>query len=52
MLAKKYDGMTAVDAWKTEDLDPEKLTDFVHQCTTMIRQASEVDVSNALAPVA
>jgi len=52
IVVKKYSGMTAKDAWQTEQLDPTKLQDFVHECTTIIRQASEVDVSKALAPVA
>ena len=52
MIVKKFDGMTAKDAWKTANLDPEKLKDFVHECTTIIRQASQVDASKALAPVA
>ena len=52
LLVKKFDGMSAEDAWKTQDLDPAQLKDFVHECTTIIRQASQVDASKALAPVA
>ena len=52
ILIKKYDGMDAAEAWKTADIDPANMKDWVHECTTMIHQATQIDVSKELASVA
>jgi hypothetical protein len=52
ILIKKYAGTDAAEVWKAAGIDPANMKDWVHECTTMIRQATEVDVSKQLASIA
>lgn len=52
ILVKKYNGQTAKEVWESANIDPSNMKNWVHECTTLIRQATEIDVSKQLASVA